>query len=412
MQRRQFMVGVGVALGSVVTACAATSVPDANDSRQAALARGSRLDASDLEDILLGSSYLGCGGGGGLEAARELIASDLASGYSFVLLDVSDLGDREMVASSYALESLAPVDVDMQARLDRIKPKIAAPTISSFRLLEEYLGVSFSAVIMGEIGPLSLAEALSLGARIGVPSLDADTVGRATPEINQHSVRVAGHAITPAAAVTQFGDEVVLKNVQDPSREEDIFRALSVVSRLVGVTDAAISGAVAKSEHVLVQGSVRLAASIGRAVRDAVAAGEDPVAAARVAGDGYQLFEGKVRSFDWNDRDGFLVGDVTLDGSGAYAGQSMVLDYKNEHLVARRDGIVLASCPDLITMIDRRTNEGIGNPDFAKGQRVVVLAFRAASLWRRPEGLRVFEPRYFGYDVDYIPVEERLNAIQ
>ena len=410
MLRRQFMAGLGVALGSAVTACAATGVSDPGISRRTGIARGVKQDAQALEDILLGSSYLGCGGGGGLQDARELIESDLAAGLSFRLLDVSDLGDDDMVASPYSLESLAPVNEEMQARLDRIESKISAPTESSFRLLEEYLGTEFSAVIVGEIGPLSLAESLSTGARIGVPSLDADTVGRATPEINQHSVRVAGHAITPAAAVTQFGDEVILKQVQDPSREEDIFRAISVVSRLTGVTDAAITGAVAKSEHVLVQRSLSLAASIGRAVREAAAAGNDPITAARVAGDGYELFTGEVQAFDWNDRDGFLVGNVTLTGSGAYSGQSMVLDYKNEHLVARRDDIVLATCPDLITMIDRRTNEGIGNPDFTTGQAVTVLAFRADPLWRRPQGLQVFQPRYFGYDVDYIPVEKRLNG--
>ncbi|MBT8101780.1 MAG: DUF917 domain-containing protein, partial [Gammaproteobacteria bacterium] len=133
--------------------------------------------------------------------------------------------------------------------------------------------------------------------------------------------------------------------------------------------------------------------------------------AARSAGDGYRLFEGVVRTYDWVDRDGFLVGDVTIDGSGAFKDQSLVLDYKNEHLVAKKGGVVLATCPDLITMVDRETNEGIGNPDFEKGQSVVVLAFRAAALWRRPEGLAVFQPRYFGYDVDYVPVEDRLQTL-
>lgn len=410
MHRRQFIAGLGVALGTTAVR-SATPVRDSQSPRRVDDTRGVELDSLALEDTLLGSSFLGCGGGGGLREARDLIASDLAAGLSFRQLRVSDLADDDMVASPYALESLAPIDEKMQARLDRVTSKNEMPVISSFRLLEEYLGVRFSAVIVGEIGPLSMAEALSLAAHIGVPSLDADTVGRATPEINQHSVRVAGHAITPAAAVTRFGDQVILKNVEDPSREEDIFRALSVVSRLVGVTDSAISGAVAKSENVLVQGSLSLAASIGRAVREAIASGDDPIEAARVAGDGYTLFDGTVRRFDWNDLDGFLVGNVELDGTGLYASQSIVLDYMNEHLVARKDGVVVATCPDLITMIDRRTNEGIGNPDFEAGQSVSVLAFRAAALWRRPEGLQVFRPGYFGYDIDYVPVEERLKAL-
>ncbi|MDH3521139.1 MAG: DUF917 domain-containing protein [Myxococcales bacterium] len=411
IQRRHFLAGLGIAVGTMVIKPPAAQGGAREPAGQVRdRRRGVELDAQTLEDTLVGSTYLGCGGGGGLAAARELIAADLAAGLSFRRLSVAELEDHEFVASPYALESLAPADAGMQAKLDRIVSPVEAPTIASFRLLENFLGQKFSAVIVGEIGPLSMAEALSLSARIGVPSLDADTVGRAAPEINQHSVRVAGHAITPAAAVTQFGDEVILKHVQDPSREEDVLRSLSVVSRLVGVTDAAISGAVAKSEHVLVQGSLSLAAAIGRAVREAVAKGDDPIDAARHSGDGYSLFEGTVEAFDWQDRDGFLIGNVTLTGTGTFLGQAFELTYKNEHLVARRDGVVMATCPDLITMIDRKTAEGIGNPDFSKGQAVAVLAFRAAALWRRPEGLKVFQPRYFGYDIDYVPVETRLRA--
>jgi DUF917 family protein len=352
---------------------------------------------------------MGCGGGGGPETARELIAADLAAGFEFRQSSVDQLGDDEFVASPYTLESLAPMTAEMQARLDEVGPPPEAPTIASFRLLEKHLDREFVAVIVGEIGPLSMAEALSLGAHLGVPSLDADTVGRATPEINQHSVRVAGHSITPAAAVTLFGDEVILQGVRHPSREEDVFRALSVVSQQVGVTDAAIPGRIAKSEHVLVAGSLGLAASIGRAVREAISAGGDAVEAALVAGDGHRLFEGTVASFDWEDLDGFLVGTVTLAGVAPFAGQTLELTYKNEHLVARRNGAVIATCPDLITLVDRESSLGIGNPEFREGQRVAALGFRAPALWRRPAGLAVFEPRYFGYDIDYVPIEERLG---
>ena len=44
----------------------------------------------------------------------------------------------------------------------------------SFRALERYLDRTFAAVTVGEIGPLSTAEALSLSARLKVPSLNAE----------------------------------------------------------------------------------------------------------------------------------------------------------------------------------------------------------------------------------------------
>lgn len=373
--------------------------------------RGDMLSAQTLEDALLGSSYLGCGGGGSLEEARQLIAEDLAAGHVFRKLPVEVLADDERVASPYALASLAPVSKEMQARLDAITPKVDAPTLSAFALLERHLGTKFAAVILGEIGPLSMAEAMSTAARLGVPSLDADTVGRATPEINQHSVRVAGYPLTPAAGVTLFGDEVILQTVQDPSREEDVFRALSVVSSLIGVADAPITGAIAKSGDALITGSLSLAIRIGKAVREARQAGANAILAGRDAGEGYTLFEGTIGTFNWADTDGFLVGDLSLTGHKAFAGQQLILDYKNEHLVARRDGVVIATCPDLITVIDDDTHEGVNNPEFETGRSVTVLGFRADPLWRRPAGLEVFSPRYFGYDVDYVPIEKRLSLL-
>jgi DUF917 family protein len=143
-------------------------------------------------------------------------------------------------------------------------------------------------------------------------------------------------------------------------------------------------------------------------VRQAKASGADPIEAARAQNAGYNLFRGTVKRFDWADKDGFLVGDLLLQGTGAFAGQTMLIDYKNEHLVARRDGKVVATCPDLITVVDTQTYEGINNPDFTKGQEVAVLGYKCDPLWRKPSGLAVFEPRYFGYDVDYVPIEQRL----
>ncbi|WP_438729144.1 DUF917 domain-containing protein [Parasphingorhabdus sp. DH2-15] len=416
LARRHFMAGA-VAIGGLGALASCKRVDDAGGQSNGAAAkesrsndRGSLLTAQMLEDALVGSSYLGCGGGGSLKLARELIAGDLEAGQVFRLLSISELEDDERVSSPYSLASLAPPGEEILAKLEAIEKPVKVPTFAAFSLLEKHLDTQFAAVILGEIGPLSMAEGLSTAARLGVPALDADTVGRATPEINQHSVRVAGHPLTPAAGVTPFGDEVVLTGLQDPSREEDLFRALAVVSREIGVADAPITGKIAKSDGALVKDSFTLARKIGEAVRLAQTSGADPIEAARAQNAGYHLFRGNVMRFDWEDKDGFLVGDLLLSGVGEFTGQEMLVDYKNEHLVARRDGKVVATCPDLITVVDTQTYEGINNPDFTVGQEVAVLGYKCDPLWRKPAGLDVFAPRYFGYDVDYVPIEKRLST--
>lgn len=405
--RRQFLGGLAIAAGTLA-ACRDMQAGDAGAGAAAMPEAAEPLDAEALEDALLGSSYLGTGGGGSLAEARDLIAADLAAGHSFFSVPVSALADDDRVACPYGLASLAPMSEEMAARLASLDNRVDEPVQAAFEALERHLGQSLSAVILGEIGPLSLAEGLSIAARLGVPALDADTVGRAVPEINQHSVKVAGIPLTPIGAATPFGDEMIVGQLGDPSRAEDILRSVAVASQLCGVADSPITGAQARQEGTLVTGSLTLARTIGGAVRQAKASGADPIEAARSAADGYLLFTGTVDDFTWRDEDGFLVGDVTLSGTGEFAGQQFVSEYKNEHLVARRDGTVVATCPDLISVIDLATHDGVNNPDFTRGQEVAVLAFRCDPLWRSEAGLAVFSPRYFGFDVDYVTVESRL----
>ncbi|MCK0098850.1 DUF917 domain-containing protein [Qipengyuania sp. S6317L1] len=404
--RRQFLGGLAITAGALA-ACSEHAAGIAEEGRSSN-PDARTLSKTDLDDALVGSSYLGTGGGGSLTEARKLIAADLNAGYKFTALPVSSLADTDRVACPYGLASLASTDPAMQQRLEAIDNRVEAPVQAAFETLERHLGQKFAGVILGEIGPLSLAEGLSIAARLGVPALDADTVGRAVPEINQHSVKVAGIPLTPIGTATPFGDEMVVETLGDPTRAEDILRSIAVVSRECGVADSPISGAQAKKAGTLVQDSLSLAMAIGKAVREAKASGSDPIEAARAAGDGYMLFTGRVSNTEWRDEAGFLQGTVTLAGNGTFAGQSFETSVKNEHLLARRNGTVIATCPDLISVIDIKSAEGVGNPDYTEGQEVAVLGFRSDPLWRSEAGLKVFSPRYFGYDVDYVPIEERL----
>jgi len=101
---------------------------------------------------------------------------------------------------------------------------------SSFRLLSAFLHRPLVAAIAGELGPWSTAAALSTAARLKIATLDADRVGRATPEATQDSILTAGLSTVPLAAVTGFGDSLILKKVAKGSRVEDLLRAVSVAS--------------------------------------------------------------------------------------------------------------------------------------------------------------------------------------
>jgi DUF917 family protein len=221
-------------------------------------------------------------------------------------------------------------------------------------------------------------------------------------------VLTAGLSTVPLAAVTGFGDSLILDKVAAGSRVEDILRSISVVSRgEVGVTDAALSGRDARRPGALVIGSLSLAERLGRANRQARATGADPITAVIAAGNGLHLFEGHVVESPWKDEAGFLKGEVLLEGSGHFRGSRYRIQFMNENLMSWRDAAIDVMPPDLISVADLRTGAAITNPEFTPGQRVAVLGFRAPAIWRTEAGLRVFGPAHFGLDTPYVEIEKR-----
>jgi DUF917 family protein len=66
--------------------------------------------------------------------------------------------------------------------------------------------------------------------------------------------------------------------------------------------------------------------------------------------------------------------------------------------------------PDLITVLDSETSEAIATERIRYGQRVTVIAFPCDPIWRTDRGIAATGPRAFGYDFDYLPVEELAGA--
>ncbi|MFY9532334.1 MAG: DUF917 domain-containing protein [Candidatus Acidiferrales bacterium] len=369
-----------------------------------------KLTKQNLEDIIVGCSFLGTGGGGSFPAGMKRIYDDLAAGLTFNLLSPDEMKDDDYAAATYGVGSTAPVTPEEQkkyASLPRVKEE---PTAISFRLLQNYLGKKFVATIAGEIGPGNTALALSAAAHMDLPQLDADTVGRAAPEIDQNTILAAGIQIVPAAGATQFGDEMLLTKIARTSREEDFFRAASTVSMGIGVTDSAIPGKAAKRPGVVVQGSISHAEEVGKAYRKAIENHQEPIQAVLNAGKGYKLFDGKITDFHWKDKGGYLVGEVEIAGTGVSQGSKYRIAYMNENLISWRDEKVSVTCPDLITMVVTETGKAIANPQFEKGQNTTVIGFPAPAPWRTPAGLNLFGPAHFGYDTPYVPIEDRFRA--
>jgi DUF917 family protein len=124
----------------------------------------------------------------------------------------------------------------------------------------------------------------------------------------------------------------------------------------------------------------------------------------------FRLVGGKIADVERRTTSGFAAGSLIVEGLGQDAGRLIRLELQNENLVALERGRVLASVPDMITVLDSETADAIGTERIAYGQRVTVIAFACDPIWRTPPGIALTGPRAFGYDFDYSPVEELAGA--
>jgi uncharacterized protein len=367
------------------------------------------LTKENLEDIMTGCAFMGSGGGGNPEGSLKRIYDDLNAGLVFGLMPVEELGADDYAASPFGVASTAPKTPEEQARYAKLPRIQGTAGEAAMRLLERKINKKLKASLAGEIGSANVANALSVGARMGIPTLDADLIGRSAPQINQMTLVSAGISILPAALATQFGDEMVLEKVLDPSRIEEVIRVISTVSLAVSVAAASISGSVARTPDALVVGSISHAEIIGKAFRAAVQSKEDPIAAVTAAGKGFRIFEGTISDFSWKDQAGHLLGDVKIMGTGPYRDSAFRIWYMNESIMAWKNDQPAITPPDLIITIRRNTGEALPNPHYEKGDQVVVISFPAPAPLRTPAGLASFGPKHFGFDLPYIPIEQRMT---
>jgi DUF917 family protein len=231
--------------------------------------------------------------------------------------------------------------------------------------------------------------------------VDAYGMGRAFPLVSQVTMELAGISPCPAVMTDERGNVVVFRAISGDWVERLERAAAAEFGGMGQVADFPLTAAQAR--EATVRGSVSQAIRIGEAMANAAGS---PVAAVIAATGAFRLAGGKVLDVYREVTGGFTRGSVVIEGLGEDAGRLIRLELQNEHLVALERGRLLASVPDLITVLDSETGDAISADRVGYGQRVVVIAFGCDPVWRTERGIAAAGPRTFGYDFDFIPVEE------
>jgi DUF917 family protein len=350
------------------------------------------IDPDELGPLATGAWILGAGGGGSPYHAFLNAREHARQGRRIELIDPGLLGEDDLVA---VVSNMGAPLVGQERLSD---PAFAAKPV---RMMEEYLGRPFRAVMSLEIGGGNALQPLLVAAETGLPVVDADTMGRAYPEAQMSSFAIGDLPMFPLALADIRDNEVIVTRTASWKWMERVSRAAcTAVGSIAATCKAPRTGKEVQEWGIL--HTVTQAIGLGRAVLEARVAHEDPVEAVIKSEDGVRILMGKVADVERRATGGFLKGAIDVTGLGNDHGSTLTIDFQNEWTVATKDGTPVVTVPDIIAVLDTESGEAVGTETVRYGQRVTVVALPAPALQTTPKGLEHVGPRAFGHDLDFV----------
>jgi uncharacterized protein len=319
------------------------------------------LTVDQLDDLARGAAILGSGGGGS-PSYNRLITERMIDIYGPIrLLSIDELAHDAVVVPVAFMG--APL-----VALERI------PSGREFEAIFSKMAKQPTVLMAAEIGGANAFTPLWIAAKLGIPVLDADTIGRAFPELQMSTCTLFGISSSPTYLADDFGNVVEIHS-ENPRTVETFARQITVtMGSRAAVALYIMSGKQAK--EAVVAGSVTKAIEMGSNHQ------------------GTLLASGMIGDVNHKVDRGFLLGTTLLHtNEGDYE-----LDYQNEFLRVRLGKRPVALTPDIITLIEQDTGHPITTANLQYGLRVDLFIFEAPPIWKTPKGMALAGPKVFGYE--------------
>jgi DUF917 family protein len=359
-----------------------------------------KIDVSDLDDLTLGSVFLATGGGGD-PYIPQLIAEQALAEYGPVsIVDPQDLADDAFVVTIGGVGA-PTVSLELIPSIDE-----AANTLLAF---EAHVGRKVDAIASFEIGGANSLIPLVAAAGRGIPVVDGDGMGRALPEAQMMSYAIAGVSPTPAVAYDYAGNQCTFSTSSTEVYERHIRSFAMAAGGMITTAEHPMTGAELKGS--VISGTLSFSIELGRILhQNRGQVGQlAPVLASvfedSIYGQCRMIYQGKVIDKATRIVGGYDIGEATIQSFDGHA-DNLNVSIKNEYLLARVGDRVVASVPDLIVIVDYETGTPINAERLRYGHRVGVFAIGCPDFYRSARALAVVSPRCFGFDLDYVPLEE------
>lgn len=360
-----------------------------------------------IDDIALGATVLGTGGGGDPYSGSLMAKVAIANASKPVeLIALEDVADHWMTVPSSMIG--APT-VALEKLNSRDQMLIA------FNAMESALNETIMATFPIEVGGFNSLIPILVAASKGIPVIDCDAMGRAFPESQMVTFYLDGLPSAPNTLADEKGNVATLHPI-DGIWSENFARALTEqMGGSAAICDYPMRGSELKRSAL--GATLTKAMQIGKAIRNANEAGNSAIESVLNIVGGHRIISGKIIDIERNTQGGFATGGVIIerlqnntikndiDTVYVHFQNELLLAHKGKSAADMNDSNLLASTPDLISILDHETGQPITTERLHYGQRVDLIAYPCDSKWRTPKGIEVAGPNYFGYDVSYTSIE-------
>lgn len=358
------------------------------------------LTREDVERIAIGAGILGTGGGGNPFRGMIRAQMQIDIGNTLTVVGLDELPDDALVVPMGGMGA-PTIGLEKIGRGDEGKVAVEA--------IRDYLGVEVAGTVPIEIGGGNSFAPMIAAAQLGLPTVDADGMGRAFPETSMISYYFDGHAPSPIVMIDSQHQKLIIENVPDTRSLERISRAACVqLGGSAMVADEPIS--MRRLRETCIPNTLTYAHRLGDAVLSAQAEGSDPVRAVCDVSEGEVLFAGKIVDVDRRFERGYNFGRLTLDGLNQYSSSNATIDLQNEFLICHVDGEIRAIVPDLITLVDSERGTPITTEVLRYGLRATVIGIPAPAELTTEQAMQFVGPQAFGYDLPYVPFRQATPA--
>ena len=357
-----------------------------------------QVTLDDTQAIAIGAGILGTGGGGSTYLNRLRLNNELKRrGGPVTIIQADDVPDDALVC---AVGGMGAPTVSNEKLQEGQEIKRAV------RALEAHRRQKMHAIVIGEIGGGNALGPMITALQCGLPVVDGDGMGRAFPELDMDTFMIYGVAPAPFALADSHGNVAIFPRIDSARQAEEFARSLTIeMGGSAALVMPVMTGAELKA--TIIRDTLSLAKRIGDAVLKCRARSMEPAETVAALCNGKVLFSGKIIDVERRTVQGFARGKLIISAFNASQrnphalGQHLEIEFQNENLIARSNGEVLCTVPDLITLLTLDDGEPIGTESLRYGLRVAVLALPAPKELKTPEALAVVGPRAFGYDVDF-----------